>query len=218
MRNTQTLFCIFDHTFRHMTADLATVGRNPLESRQQMISVLMPTNLHSDNLVQRVPSRFGHSHFSYSQQITSITSMCEMWEFASSVSRSRSKTSVLTGRNRHLWPREARGQMLPEILGCAVCHLWTDYWNSYRESHHKGQKGNLLLDICLQEIKVWMKRTMWITFISPSSGKCFAYDRQLFFLFVFFLKEEIWFSSLAKNENILFACFARKSVFFLFFF
>lgn len=34
----------------------------------------------------------------------------------------------------------------------------------------------------------------------------------------FFLKEEIWFSSLAENENILFAYFARKSFFFLLFF
>lgn len=33
----------------------------------------------------------------------------------------------------------------------------------------------------------------------------------------FFFKEEIWFSSLAENENILFAYFARKSFFFLFF-
>lgn len=56
------------------------------------------THLRSDNLVQRVPSRFGHSHsvfyvtkgmehlcppempFSYSQQITSIPLMCQMWE------------------------------------------------------------------------------------------------------------------------------------------
>lgn len=36
-------------------------------------------------------------------------------------SRSRSKTSVLTGRNRHLWPCEARGQMLSEILGSVQC-------------------------------------------------------------------------------------------------
>lgn len=97
------------------------------------------THLRSDNLVQRVPSRFGHSHsvfyvtkgmehlcppempFSYSQQITSIPHVPNVRVHFLAVSRSRSKTSVLSGRNRHLWPHEARGQMLPEILGSVQC-------------------------------------------------------------------------------------------------
>lgn len=92
--------------------------------------------------------------------------------------------------------------MLPEILGDVQCVISGQIIEIVIENPTvKGRKGNLLLDICLREITVWLKRTMWVTFISPSAGKCFAYDRQLkrkrdlFFLFVV----------LAENENILFA-------------
>lgn len=78
------------------------------------------------------------------------------------------------GRSSPVYPREnAVGQMLSKTLGSDVCfHIWTDYCNGYSESSAsrisppsmwKGQKGNLLLDICLQEITAWMKWTVWIT-------------------------------------------------------
>lgn len=95
---------------------------------------------------------------------------------------------MLTGRNRHLWPREARDQMLPEILDFAQHVVSGQIIEIAIENPTiKGRKGNLLLDICLQEITVWMKRTMWVCFIPPSAGKCFVCDRQ-------YKKREICFS------------------------
>lgn len=100
-----SLFCTFSsHTFMHTRAGSAAAGRNPSESRQHMISVLKESYAIGHKLTLRqpgatVPSRFGHSHsvfyvtkgmehscppempFSYSQQITSVPLMCQMWEF-----------------------------------------------------------------------------------------------------------------------------------------
>lgn len=131
------------------------------------------------------------------------------------VSRSRSKTSVLSGRNWHLWPREARGQMLPEILGSVQCVI-------------SGQ----IIEIAIENptIKDRKETSCWISayrrlqsgWNAPCGSVSFprAPGNVLHMTGNFFLlKEEIWFSSLAENENILFTYFARKSgVFFGFVF
>lgn len=58
------------------------------------------------------------------------------------------------GKITPIYPCEnARGQMLSGILGSAPCFISGQIIEMAIENpHHKGQKRNLLLDSCLQEI------------------------------------------------------------------
>lgn len=110
------------------------------------------------------------------------------------VSRSTSKTPG-SGRRKPFGPvkQEARC-CLKSLVPCSVLISGQIIEIAIENPHHKGRKGNLLLDICLQEIIVWMKCTMWVNFISQSSGKCFAIDRGfLHFYFFFFERTNLVF-------------------------
>lgn len=77
------------------------------------------------------------------------------------VSRSRSKNPIAQWKETAPFGPVKQGQMLPEILGSMRCVISGQIIEKAIENpHHKGQNGNLLLDICLQEITVWMKCTI----------------------------------------------------------
>lgn len=110
--------------------------------------------------MQWVPSRFGYSHsvfyvtkgtehvcppempFSYSQQITSVPLVHQIWELSFwQCHAAGGKPQPSVERNRTFWPCEARGQMLPEILGSVQCVISGQIIEIAMENpHHKGQK------------------------------------------------------------------------------
>lgn len=80
--------------------------------------------------------------FSYSQQITSIPLIRQIWELrfwqchAAGV-----KPQPSVEGNGTFWPCKARGQMLPEILGSVQCLISGQLIEIAIENpHHKGQK------------------------------------------------------------------------------